>query len=391
MPATRINLETRAREQTVRVDFKVANGNLNTVIKALNSWGFTTFDIMDVLSTFTAPSALAKTSGLLARFWPSSRDRLSTFEIHTSIVASSHITFDHCFFVLVASAMSAVGLLTDSGVVILAAFFVSPLMNMIMAAVWGTVIGDAHLRQRGVLNMLAGGTIAFGFGVLLGGMLGMAGEKSSLFTPIRQGSGLFVGMSLDASEIRGRGPPTLSNWIKTSIIASLSGVTIALGQSTGVPNALAGVTLAVSLLPPLVNSGICLSIGLLHPDATTTDGFTYLQVSACSLGIYLVTVPAVMVFAWCTFKFKHIGGISFSVGDRKESERQLWASAGVKTEEQKAACQAVVAPVGRSICGGGSQVLELPETRYSSGSGSKYSDAAQTPVMVASSLPLGAS
>ena len=62
---------------------------------------------------------------LLASF----AERQPTLEIHTSVLASSHLTAEHIIFIVIASGMAAVGLLQDNEVLVLAAFFISPLRN----------------------------------------------------------------------------------------------------------------------------------------------------------------------------------------------------------------------------------------------------------------------
>lgn len=80
---------------------------------------------------------------------------MPTLEIHNNIVGSSHLNFDHILCVATgglvltafqaatltgavcaASGIAAIGLLTDSSPFILASFFISPLMGMIMAVTW---------------------------------------------------------------------------------------------------------------------------------------------------------------------------------------------------------------------------------------------------------------
>lgn len=65
---------------------------------------------------------------------------MPTLEIHSNIVGSSHLNFDHIMCVCTAAGIAAVGLLTDSSPFILASFFISPLMGMIMAVTWSVLI-----------------------------------------------------------------------------------------------------------------------------------------------------------------------------------------------------------------------------------------------------------
>jgi hypothetical protein len=58
-------------------------------------------------------------------------ERQPTLEIHAAIVGGSHLTSEHILLVLLASGLAAVGLLMDNIVLVLASFFISPLMSMV--------------------------------------------------------------------------------------------------------------------------------------------------------------------------------------------------------------------------------------------------------------------
>mmetsp|Transcript_93330 Transcript_93330/g.264205 ORF Transcript_93330/g.264205 Transcript_93330/m.264205 type:complete len:410 (+) Transcript_93330:161-1390(+) len=318
---TDVNLETNFTEKLSQVQFKVRPSNLNKVIKTLNESAFTSFDVLQTLSTSAAlPRYRHKAVGLLGRLFPSHGDRLSTMEIHAALVSSSHFNFDHGIIICFASGFAAIGLLTDTVVNILAAFFVSPLMNMIMAATWGIVIRDKPLFVRGIRNMLIGACTAWFFGAVVAIVLLLDGDERSLEAPIGVGTGVFRDLSINTKQITSRGPPGFAAIATTSVVASLSGTTLALGMSTGISSALSGVTLAVSLLPPLVNSGMMTVLGLAYPHVRTVDDYSLLDIAVVSMGIYIVTVPTAMLFAFLTFKFKHVGGKSlWSVNKRKDT------------------------------------------------------------------------
>ena len=164
-----------------RVSFKTRSAYLPTIIASLQSVGvgemYGEIDISATLcSSEILPKALSLQRKRRAGFWsccPSALDRMSTLEIHTSIVEASHINFDHVMCVLLASGIAAVGLLTDSSAFILASFFISPLMNMILAATWGLVIKQQGLLYRGLRNMFYGALICFLSGMLIGAILGL--------------------------------------------------------------------------------------------------------------------------------------------------------------------------------------------------------------------------
>ncbi|CAK0848328.1 unnamed protein product, partial [Prorocentrum cordatum] len=122
----------------------------------------------------------------------------------------------------------------------------------------------------------------------------------------------------DAQPPRGHGVYSFIS-INSQQIRALSGVSTALGQSSGISSTLTGVTVAASLLPPLVNSGLCTVFGLVYPGMRTKDDHTLHSIALVSFFMYFVTVVFVMVFCYLTFKFKHVGGSSFRI----QSENRL--------------------------------------------------------------------
>jgi len=105
-------------------------------------------EVQDMLCSTTTLPKIARPDGGLGCL-RSALDRLSTLEIHAGIEGASHFNFDHLMCIVLASCIAGIGLLTDSDAFILASFFISPLMGMIMAVTWGCVIGDMSLAQRG--------------------------------------------------------------------------------------------------------------------------------------------------------------------------------------------------------------------------------------------------
>jgi len=164
---------------------------------------------------------------------------LSTLEIHSGIESGSHFNFDHLMCVILASYIAGVGLLTDSDAFILASFFISPLMGMIMAVTWGLVIGDWGLSGRGLRNMAYGFLATWVSGVTIGMLLSIPNNLTDLEAPVFEGSGAFAWISLNTNQIASRGPPA-SNVYASMIVAILSGIAIALGRSCGIDSALSG-------------------------------------------------------------------------------------------------------------------------------------------------------
>ena len=297
-----------------RVEYSVEARRISHAIKQLRLIGLgESFGDIDVMSISCSTQALPHMRRKNIRCCRSLMDRMPTLEIHTAVLSSSHLTAEHVILVFLASGMAACGLLMDNLVLILASFFVSPLMNMILALTWGLVISDGALVRRGLRNTVSGALLSFAAGAGVALMLTALGggtDEQSLSAGIDSGTGVYYGISINTEQVRMRGPPCSTNIIGALIIGSISGVAIALGQSSGIASALSGVTLSASLLPPVVNCGMMMVFSLVYPDLRTRDGYLLRNVGLVSLALYAVNVVSIIVLAYATFKLKRISGLT---------------------------------------------------------------------------------
>ncbi|CAJ1393143.1 unnamed protein product, partial [Effrenium voratum] len=312
-----VNVKTR----THTINLKIRAHHLTSLIKVAKQFGvsesFGSIDVLEVRCTTEQPpqppepftsSCWGRCQRRWQKFNSTALHRMSTLEIHTAIVANSFLSFNHLACIIIASGMAAIGLITDSSVFVLAAFFVSPLMQMILATVWGLTVQDMYLTTRGFWNMCFGALVCMVYGFLFGAVLGCFTSERDLITPVNEGRGSATSyISINTLQISSRGPPA-GNILMSGIIAALSGVAIALGQGSGMATALIGVCISTSLLPPLVNAGMMWSLQLAFPLLRDKAGYTLSEIGLCSLYLYLVNIVCIIVFAWAAFKFKHIGG-----------------------------------------------------------------------------------
>eukprot|EP00658_Telonema_sp_P-2_P018120 TRINITY_DN17105_c0_g1_i1.p1 TRINITY_DN17105_c0_g1~~TRINITY_DN17105_c0_g1_i1.p1 ORF type:complete len:288 (-),score=56.42 TRINITY_DN17105_c0_g1_i1:296-1159(-) len=215
-----------------------------------------------------------------------------------------------------AGGIAVVGLLTNSSPYILASFFISPLMSMIVATTWGLTIQNFTLVKQGLRNMAIGIAICFMVGLLAGLLLSISPNPEALSCPVvfnatqecqQYRDSIYAGISINSGEILSRGPPW-ANLALSVPIAAFSGVAIAVGQSSGIASALAGCALSTSLLPPIVNSGLLLGLLAGYPHLHTMEGDSLARVAWYSGLLYVVNVFWIIVMSYTTFKWKHIGG-----------------------------------------------------------------------------------
>ena len=143
------------------------------------------------------------------------------------------------FYLLLSTSalIAAFGLMANSTAVIIGAMLVSPLMTPIIGTALGLVIGDGKLFANSLRSVVIGVVLAIVSSAILG----------------------FLPLALDATpEMLARVQPTLLD-LMVAILAGFAGSYAMIDEK--VSPALPGVAIAVAIVPPLSNTGICLSLG----------------------------------------------------------------------------------------------------------------------------------
>jgi uncharacterized hydrophobic protein (TIGR00271 family) len=168
-------------------------------------------------------------------------------EIFCQVDDGAHLTFDYLCLIAMASMMAGIGLINDSSVTIVASMLVSPLMGPILAMTFGTLIGKFDISMRGLRNELYGTLLTWIVGFLVGVSTALVYLALGLVFEI-------------TNEMYLRG-----NWLNlfsSAFIALSSGIAVSIALTGGGVSTVVGVSIGVSLLPPLVNSGLCTGLGL---------------------------------------------------------------------------------------------------------------------------------
>ncbi len=144
---------------------------------------------------------------------------------------------DFFFMIGFAAAIASLGLIMNSAAVVIGAMVIAPLMTAILGVSLGIVQGDVRLLWQAAATTLRGAALAALIGLLVGLVI-------PLYTP--------------TSEILSRTQPQLIDLV----VAILSGAAGAYAQCRrNVVGALAGVAVAVALVPPLAIIGIGVTLG----------------------------------------------------------------------------------------------------------------------------------
>ena len=180
------------------------------------------------------------------------------------------------FFMLAASGVIATfGLLSNSAAVIIGAMIVAPLMNPIISMAFGSIAMNRMLVWRSLFTLIVGTIV----------IITMAFSVSEI-----------IGWKLAGSELMARMSPSLLDLG----IAVTAGAAAAFAYTRpSVSSALAGIAIAVALVPPLCTVGIALSLG--HK-AGTDIGFAMGTVSARGpFLLYLTNIFGIVLSAALIF------------------------------------------------------------------------------------------
>ena len=179
-------------------------------------------------------------------FYTSIKSRMLVAEVVNGIKAGSEFTFDYLLLVVLASIIAFFGLLENSSVVLVASMLVSPIMGPILAGIFGCIIGDNQLRNRGIQHEL----ISLGICILIGFIFGLFFCAMGPETYYDQSPN----SKWPTPEMTSRG--NVRSLVTGIAIALPSGAGVALSVLGGNVGSFVGVAISASLLPPAVNAGL---------------------------------------------------------------------------------------------------------------------------------------
>jgi uncharacterized hydrophobic protein (TIGR00271 family) len=175
-------------------------------------------------------------------------DRLSYEEIYEIVDSQLHLTFDYLALSSVGAMIAGVGLLANSSVAVVASMLVSPLMGPIVGMTFSAIIHDWAMFLKSFRNEFYGVLLCWVWGVVIG--FGVATFiQESTDNAMRPGT-----------QMTSRG--TAEGLLEGLFVAIPSGCGVALGVASDQINPLVGVAISASLLPPVVNSGLAVALGL---------------------------------------------------------------------------------------------------------------------------------
>ena len=162
-------------------------------------------------------------------------------------------SFEFFYMLALAAAIATFGLTANSAPAIIGAMIIAPLMNPIMSLSYGLLVYETRLIVRSILTVIAGVILVVALAYLI----------TRLFE-----------FRITGSEILNRTSPTL---IDLGVAMAAGGAAAFAQTRRSILSSIAGVAIAVALVPPLAVSGIGLALG---EKATSENG-----VSLSELGL----------------------------------------------------------------------------------------------------------
>ena len=201
---------------------------------------------------------------------------------------------------LAASIISALGLLTDSPVIVLSAMLISPLMGPILSGAFALAIKDWVLLFESILAELRAAAFTFGVGFVSCAIFGGYYESRS---------------TIPTNEMLSR--TTESGLVSEAIIALASGIIVGNAVTSSGVNSLVGVAISASLFPPIVNSGILVALSVLYcqdSEESCSGQRKFFKEALYSLSLYAENVLIIAVIAAFIFYSQRMGEVKSVYG-----------------------------------------------------------------------------
>lgn len=220
---------------------------------------------------------------------PYLEETVAAEELSAAMVRASIPSFGFFFMLGIASAIATFGLIVNSAPTIIGAMIIAPLMSPILSLSYGLVLLDRRLITLSIITV-ATGTI--------------------LVVAISSMCSMLFGLRIAGSEIISRTSPTLFDLG----VALAAGGAAAFSQTRrSIANSIAGVAIAVALVPPLAVSGMGLALG---QRAALESGISLaefgpleggINIAAGAFTLFLTNLIGIVVVAMLVFIFQRYG------------------------------------------------------------------------------------
>lgn len=197
-------------------------------------------------------------------------------------------SFGFYFMLTLAAMIATLGLLGNSAATIIGAMIVAPLMGPIVSSAYALVTTDYRLLERSLLTVITGTLLVVGISAI---------------------TAYAIGLRVVGAEILARTNPTLLD-LGVAVSAGAAGAFAMTRRS--ISNAIAGVAIAVALVPPLCVVGVGVGLG---SDAATGVGLSLGDrgIIPGSFLLFVTNLIGIIVSAGLVFLLQAYGSIKQAV------------------------------------------------------------------------------
>ena len=221
---------------------------------------------------------------------------LAVEEIYENVKKQAAISFDFIAFVVFAAVMAGFGLIQNNITIIVASMLLSPLMGPMLGVAVGYVVGDNKLFIKGTRNELFALGLSFAVGAVMALMMPILYPFDPPFVTVVENQWLAAPMIL--TEITRRG--IIFSALDIGI-AIFSGTAIAISVTKGDMSTLVGVAISAALMPPAVNVGMMITLGLV------TGSMHSISIGLGSLLLLGMNIVLIDISAIIMFRIKKLG------------------------------------------------------------------------------------
>jgi len=278
------------------LQFRISDGAVLETVEKLKSRGIgVEYGFVDILDlTASLPREVEEESDKMLHREAS----LAVEEIYENVKKQASLSFDFIAFVIVAAVMAGFGLMQNNMVIIVASMLLSPLMGPMLGVALGHVVGDNSLFIKGTKNELIALAFSFAVGAVLALLMPIL--DPGLLARVVAGTGEFASNATVLTEI------TRRNWFSGLDIgiAIFSGAAVAISVTRGDMSSLVGVAISAALMPPAVNVGMMIILGIAYGAPVA------IAIGTGSLALLAMNIILIDVAAIITFKVKKLTPIA---------------------------------------------------------------------------------
>ncbi len=274
------------------LQFRISDDKMLDTVEGLKSRGvgveFGFVDMLDLKASLPRYASEESTEKRMQR-----EATLAVEEIYDNVKKQASLSFDFIAFVMISALVAGFGLIQNNATIIVASMLLSPLIGPMLGVALGWVVRDWDLSMKGTVNELIALGLSFAVGAVMALLMPILAPPDSLYP----GYPGFLAQVVDdytnnvATEVTRRG-----GFSALDVgIAVFSGAAVAISITKGDMSSLVGVAISAALMPPAVNVGMMIMLGLVSGEMIAMNiGVGSLML--LGMNIILIDIAAIVMF-----------------------------------------------------------------------------------------------